>query len=120
MNLCHTAIVSKRKGSSGGDFVSESEDELTFLLSTKQFGYRLMRRDENTIVVRVLGKEQRFIVISLLPFDQARKFMSILVRNEVTGEYIMFSKGADSEMLKRTTSNMFDFELELPLEICSC
>lgn len=35
MNLCHSAIVSQRKGSQNRDFVSESEDELTFLMSTK-------------------------------------------------------------------------------------
>ena len=35
MNLCHTAIVSQRKGSKSSDYITESEDELTFLLSTK-------------------------------------------------------------------------------------
>ena len=40
----------------------------------------------------------------MLPFDQQRKFMSILVKNE-HGEYIMFSKGADQEMLKRIAAS---------------
>ena len=48
--------------------------------------------------VKILGEDMKYEVKGLLPFDSQRKLMSIIIKDP-QGQYIMFSKGADSTML---------------------
>lgn len=42
-----------------------------------------------------------FDVLKILPFDSARKCMSVIVRQPVSGEIILYCKGADSAIFSR-------------------
>ena len=103
MVVCHTAIVSNRKGAGYCEFISESDDELTFLMAAKQFGFRFLRREGAFIYIKMIEEEISFQLIGLLPFDSERKIMSVVVKSD-SGEHILFSKGADSSMLKLITA----------------
>ena len=84
-------------------FISESEDELALLSSIKQLGFRFVKREPDTITLKVFGEPMIFKVEALLPFDPIRKMMSIIVVSE-DGTHLMFSKGADSSILNRITA----------------
>ena len=103
IGLCHTAIVATKKGSYG-EFISESEDEFALLNAIKQFGFRFMKRDNTFIYLRVFNDEVRFELKGLLPFDPIRKIMSVVVKT-LEGEHILFTKGADSHMVKRLSAS---------------
>lgn len=53
MALCHTAIVSEHKGGAYGEYISESEDELTLLNSAKQIGFRFTMKQDQFLYIRV-------------------------------------------------------------------
>ena len=97
--ICHTAISSKY-----GDYICESEDELVLLNAMKQIGFKFQRRSDNIIFLKVFNQEQTFKIVELIPFDPIRKMMSVIVQTE-EGDYIMFSKGADSAILGRLNNN---------------
>ena len=102
MGLCHTAIVSRKKSNLNGEFISESEDELTLLQAAKQIGFRFLKRDTSHVYLRVNNEDHVFKFKGLLPFDSERKVMSIVVE-DIHGETYLFSKGADSAILKMCT-----------------
>ena len=54
------------------------------------------------MIVKVHGSKRVFKILGLLPFDHVRKIMSIVVETP-DGRVILFSKGADQEMLSRCT-----------------
>lgn len=49
--------------------------------------------------------EKYFELIEVLEFDSLRKRMSVIVRHADTNHYVLYSKGADSEMFKKSTTN---------------
>jgi len=55
MSVCHSAIVARRTvaGSTSGSYISDSEDEMAFLRTAKQLGYRFFERGPNTINIKV-------------------------------------------------------------------
>ena len=99
--LCHTAIVSTKKGSKIGEFIGESEDELTLLSAAKQIGFRFYKRETDAVYLKIFGEEAVFKLIGLLPFDSVRKRMSVVVQNTLTNDTLLFCKGADSEVLSK-------------------
>lgn len=107
--VCHTAIVSTKKGQNG-EFICDSEDEFTLLNAVKQIGFRFIKRDFPYIYLKVFGINLRFEFKGLLPFDPIRKIMSVIVMTD-DGEWLLFAKGADSMMLKRITG-LTDQKLE--------
>ena len=100
MTLCHTAIVQRMKKGGQRGFISESEDELALLAAARQVGFVFVKREDTNLNVRVFKENLTFKIRGLFPFDPVRKIMSIVVETN-TGNVIMFSKGADTHMLKR-------------------
>lgn len=83
-----------------GRFISESEDELALLTAAYSFGFKFVRKTEESLHVKVFNKEEIFDLIGLLPFDSERKLMSVVVRSP-QGETILFCKGSDHSVLAR-------------------
>ena len=95
ISLCHTAITSKN-----GEIICDSADELTMLNNVKQIGYKFIRRQEDILTMRVFNIDMKFKLVTLFPFDPIRKMMSVVLLTE-QGDYVMFSKGADTAILSR-------------------
>ena len=100
MSLCHTAIVQRLKKHGQRGFISESEDELALLAAARQIGFVFVKREEAQLSLKVFKENLEFKIRGLFPFDPVRKMMSIIVETH-TGNVILFSKGADTNMLKR-------------------
>ena len=79
ISVCHTTITSSYLGVQNNKFISESEDELALLSSIKQLGFRFVKREPDSIHLRIFGEPMVFKIEALLPFDPIRKMMSVVV-----------------------------------------
>ena len=62
-----------------------------------------MKRRNNFLFLKVLGKTVCYEIKQIFPFDAVRKIMSVVVKSE-QGDYIIFTKGADTSMINRLNS----------------
>lgn len=69
------------------------------LNASKQIGFKFMKREYDILTLKVFNVEMCFKQIAMLPFDPIRKMMSIVVKTP-DNDVIMFSKGADTTMIK--------------------
>lgn len=95
--LCNSASVMDRK------FLTDSPDEMAFLLSMQALGVELTKRAGANTLVTLKPKgmepqELRFMTQAMLPFESAFRRMSVVVRWP-TGHLFIYSKGADSAIM---------------------
>ena len=101
--LCHE--VSPDGTRAEGDiskivYAGESPDEVCLVETARKLGFALKGRDSRSVVLSVNAQEQRWQVAYTIPFSNARKRSSVLVRRtDKGGDYILYSKGADDTML---------------------
>jgi magnesium-transporting ATPase (P-type) len=82
-------------------YQSSSPDEVALVNAARLFGFVLIDRTANGIVIKRMGKETcRFRVLDTIEFSSARKRMSIIVRFP-DGKIALLAKGADSAMFER-------------------
>uniref|UniRef100_A0A3P9KND3 Phospholipid-transporting ATPase n=1 Tax=Oryzias latipes TaxID=8090 RepID=A0A3P9KND3_ORYLA len=98
-----TVTLSARPAAASGDvcYEAESPDEAALVYAAKTYGFTLLARTPNSVTVRVpSGEELVFEVLDTLAFDSNRKRMSVLVRHPITGEYVLYTKGADYAIME--------------------
>lgn len=82
-------------------YEAESPDEAALVYAAKAYGFNLLSRSPNSVVVRLpSGDKLAFEVLDTLTFDSTRKRMSILVRHPITTEYVLYTKGADYAIME--------------------
>ncbi|XP_040904445.1 phospholipid-transporting ATPase VB isoform X2 [Toxotes jaculatrix] len=82
-------------------YEAESPDEAALVHAAKAYGFTLLARTPDSVTVRLpSGKDLVFEVLDTLAFDSNRKRMSVLVRHPITGEYVLYSKGADFAIME--------------------
>lgn len=95
--ICHTIVIDERTGK----FNASSPDELALVNAAKFFGAVFVKRDEdNNMIVSFKGQQFKYKLLNILEFTSARKRMSVVVEDE-KGDYILFTKGADSIVKQR-------------------
>uniref|UniRef100_A0A3P9H379 Phospholipid-transporting ATPase n=1 Tax=Oryzias latipes TaxID=8090 RepID=A0A3P9H379_ORYLA len=95
--------LSARPAAASGDvcYEAESPDEAALVYAAKTYGFTLLARTPNSVTVRVpSGEELVFELLDTLAFDSNRKRMSVLVRHPITGEYVLYTKGADYAIME--------------------
>uniref|UniRef100_A0A6Q2Y7W2 Phospholipid-transporting ATPase n=1 Tax=Esox lucius TaxID=8010 RepID=A0A6Q2Y7W2_ESOLU len=87
-------------------YVAESPDEAALVHAAKVYGFMLIARTPNSVKVRLPhGVELNYQVLDTLNFDPHRKRMSVVLRHPISGEIVMYTKGADY-----TVMELLDFE----------
>eukprot|EP00794_Sanderia_malayensis_P007449 gene7449-8271_t len=82
-------------------YEAESPDEEALVKAAFQFGYKLKSRLSDAVTLQLPDYSTiGFEVLHVLPFDSARKRMSIVVKDQY-GEIIVYCKGADSAIMNR-------------------
>ena len=83
-------------------YQASSPDEVAIVKWTEYMGLTLIRRDVNTIQLRVNATEEmlNFDVLHIFPFTSETKRMAIIVKNRQSGEITFYEKGADTVMTK--------------------
>ncbi|KAH7433028.1 hypothetical protein KP509_07G051000 [Ceratopteris richardii] len=114
---CNTVVPTKIKLTSSGnlemevaiaadeeialvEYQGESPDEQALVAAAASYGYTLVERTSNYIVINVLGQRMTFELLGMHEFDSIRKCMSVIVKCP-NGQVKVLVKGADSALLKK-------------------
>lgn len=82
-------------------YEAESPDEAALVQAAKAYGCTLLGRSPEQILVNVPGAGPLSIpLLHVLPFHSARKRMSVVVRHPLTGEVVVYTKGADNVIME--------------------
>lgn len=102
-SVCHAAYIEEKEGKKL--IQSSSPDEVALIAGSEQLSFKFVKKTPGTIETEIgyKNESQKWNLLLELPFDSTRKRMSVFVNLEGTDEYWMFTKGADSEMLKAMT-----------------
>jgi phospholipid-translocating ATPase len=99
--LCHTVITERTPGDPPRiEFKAQSPDEAALVATARDMGFTLVGREDDRLVLNVLGEERRYQVLNTLEFNSTRKRMSAIIRMP-DGKIILFCKGADSMIYSR-------------------
>lgn len=99
--LCHTVITEKTPGDPPRiEFKAQSPDEAALVATARDVGFTMIGREDDKLIVNVLGEERRYQVLNTLEFNSTRKRMSAIIRMP-DGKIILFCKGADSMIYSR-------------------
>ncbi|XP_039280038.1 probable phospholipid-transporting ATPase VA [Nilaparvata lugens] len=83
-------------------YEAESPDELALVETAYNYNVCLLSRMPNSVTVGMLGENPvDYEILKVLPFDSARKCMSVILRFSSNDQIVMFCKGADSTILSR-------------------
>uniref|UniRef100_A0AAY5KLR9 Phospholipid-transporting ATPase n=1 Tax=Esox lucius TaxID=8010 RepID=A0AAY5KLR9_ESOLU len=83
-------------------YVAESPDEAALVHAAKVYGFMLIARTPNSVKVRLPhGVELNYQVLDTLNFDPHRKRMSVVLRHPISGEIVMYTKGADYTVMDK-------------------
>lgn len=119
MATCNTVVVAERPVGNQSDvrecdftdsaspererqetvYEAESPDEAALVNAAKAYGVTLLSRTPDTLTVNVPGcGSLEYKLLDVLAFTSERKRMSVIVRDPITQEVILYCKGADSAM----------------------
>ncbi|XP_076041480.1 putative phospholipid-transporting ATPase IIA isoform X2 [Oratosquilla oratoria] len=80
-------------------YQASSPDEVALVKWTESVGLALVHRDLTTLTLRTpTGNMIKYTVLQIFPFTSESKRMGIIVREEDSGEIILYMKGADTVM----------------------
>ncbi|XP_062379316.1 probable phospholipid-transporting ATPase VD [Sardina pilchardus] len=87
-------------------YEAESPDEAALVQAARAYGFTLLGRSPEQILVRLPGTGPLAVpLLHVLPFSSARKLMSVLVRHPVTGQVLLYTKGADNVVMDLVSSD---------------
>lgn len=80
-------------------YQASSPDEVSLVRWTESVGLPLVHRDLTTLTLRSpAGTLLKYTVLQIFPFTSETKRMGIIVKEELTGEIVLYIKGADTVM----------------------
>lgn len=83
-------------------YEAESPDELALVETAYIYNCRLVKRTPSSASVSVPGQGVlEYDILKVLPFDSSRKCMSIIVRMPITGDIVLYAKGADTTIFPK-------------------
>ncbi|XP_061742847.1 probable phospholipid-transporting ATPase VD [Nerophis ophidion] len=81
-------------------YEAESPDEAALVHAARAYRCTLRGRSTDGLTVNMPGVGTRVVqLLHTLPFDSNRKRMSVVVRHPVTGQVVVYTKGADSVIM---------------------
>ncbi|KAI9675252.1 MAG: hypothetical protein M1817_001154 [Caeruleum heppii] len=100
--LCHTVITERTPGDPPKiEFKAQSPDEAALVATARDCGFTVMGRNDDGIIVNVMGVEKEYQVLNTLEFNSTRKRMSAIIRMPEDGRIVLLCKGADSVIYSR-------------------
>lgn len=87
-------------------YQASSPDEVAIVKWTQVVGVTLIKRDLNSITLRVADNvEMKFEILEIFPFTSESKRMGIIIRDLSSAEIVFYQKGADSIMTRLIQAN---------------
>lgn len=82
-------------------YEAESPDEAALVQAARAYGCTLLGRSPEQLLVALPGTGPLTVpLLHLLPFNSARKTMSVVVRHPLTSQVVVYTKGADSVIME--------------------
>lgn len=82
-------------------YEAESPDEAALVHAAHVYGFTLRSRSAGNVLVDLPGIGSVVVeLLHILPFDSCRKMMSVVVRHPLSGEVVVYTKGADSAIME--------------------
>lgn len=82
-------------------YEAESPDEAALVHAAHVYGFTLRSRSAGHVLVDLPGIGSVVVqLLHILPFDSCRKRMSVVVRHPLSGEVVVYTKGADSVVME--------------------
>uniref|UniRef100_A0AAV2JJ38 Phospholipid-transporting ATPase n=1 Tax=Knipowitschia caucasica TaxID=637954 RepID=A0AAV2JJ38_KNICA len=86
-------------------FEAESPDEAALVYAAQAYHVTLRGRYADSLLVELpTGGAVPVPLLHVLPFDSNRKRMSVVVRHPLSGQVVVYTKGADSVLMELTRS----------------
>lgn len=105
--LCHT-ILAEIKPNGELVYNATSPDELALVNWARFCGVEFRGIDENNcMIVDFRGKNFVYELLHVLEFTSSRKRQSVILKNPINGEIILYSKGADTIIEKRLRKEQY-------------
>lgn len=110
LTLCHS--VFPEKTDRGIVYQGSSPDDIAMVKGAQQLGFEFSSKDFNDIYIfnHIYKTSKTFELLAEIPFDSDKKCMSVIIQEKNTDKIILFSKGADSAMLKKIEMAQDEFE----------
>ncbi|KAM9807757.1 phospholipid-transporting ATPase ID [Neosynchiropus ocellatus] len=119
--LCHT-VMSEEKSEGHLVYQAQSPDEGALVTMARNFGFVFWARTPESITLSEMGRVVHYQLLAILDFDNVRKRMSVIARNE-QGLVKLYCKGADTvifecldptneELMFTTTDHLNEFAAE--------
>ncbi|XP_076013152.1 phospholipid-transporting ATPase VD isoform X2 [Genypterus blacodes] len=84
-------------------YEAESPDEAALVHAARAYSCTLRGRSAESLLVELPGVGSLQVqLLHVLPFDSNRKRMSVVVRHPLTGQVVVYTKGADSVIMDLT------------------
>ncbi len=100
LSVCHDIFPEENDGEI--TYQGSSPDEVSLVKGAALLGFKYKSKINGELLIQdeISGKERRYLIKSILPFDSYRKRMSVIVYNKEENKYELFIKGADTVMMK--------------------
>nr|XP_057934658.1 probable phospholipid-transporting ATPase VD isoform X2 [Doryrhamphus excisus] len=93
-------VTAERDADDGLLYEAESPDEAALVHAARAYHCTLRGRGADSLTVNLPGLGTVGVqLLHVLPFDSNRKRMSVVVRHPVTGQVVVYTKGADSVIM---------------------
>ncbi|KAK7905047.1 hypothetical protein WMY93_017654 [Mugilogobius chulae] len=106
--ILHDAALPEELGVDSDDtalYEAESPDEAALVYAARAYHITLKARSADSLLVELpTGGSVQVPLLHVLPFDSNRKRMSVVVRHPLTGQVVVYTKGADSVLMDLTRS----------------
>uniref|UniRef100_A0A671XMH9 Phospholipid-transporting ATPase n=1 Tax=Sparus aurata TaxID=8175 RepID=A0A671XMH9_SPAAU len=98
MAICHTAVPERTDGNI--TYQAASPDEGALVRAARNLGFVFSGRTPDTVIMEMLGTEEKYELLHVLEFTSARKRMSVIMRTP-SGKIRLYCKGADTVIYDR-------------------
>uniref|UniRef100_A0A8D3AJ75 Phospholipid-transporting ATPase n=1 Tax=Scophthalmus maximus TaxID=52904 RepID=A0A8D3AJ75_SCOMX len=98
MAICHTAVPERIEGKI--TYQAASPDESALVRAAQNLGFVFSGRTPDTVIMEMLGTEEKYELLHVLEFTSTRKRMSVIMRTP-SGKIRLYCKGADTVVYDR-------------------
>ncbi|KAH0790977.1 P-type ATPase [Histomonas meleagridis] len=106
LSCCHAVIPEKDETKEYGiAFQASSPDEGALVEAAAYLGYLFKNRRPEEIVISINGEDVTVPILANLEFTSERKRSSVIIRNPITNQIILYCKGADDLILSRLSKD---------------
>ncbi|ORE10804.1 phospholipid-translocating P-type ATPase [Rhizopus microsporus var. microsporus] len=109
--LCHT-VIPELDENDKIEYKAQSPDEAALVATARDLGFTFVAREQDNVVVDIMGEQKTMILLNVLEFNSTRKRMSVIMRSPQDGKVILLCKGADSVIYERLSKGLEELDDE--------